>query len=200
MSGAPRASRSGASAGWRRRASRVGFECPWFRVRVDEVELPSGEAITYNVVEHAGWAMVVPLLPDGRVVMERVYRYTLDAWTLECPSGGLDGDAPETAARRELEEETGYLASDLVQLGHFAASDGYTNERYDVFLARDVAAGGRIAREPTELIEVELHDLDVLRRMALAGEIEDGPSALAILLAAERVASERAGARAGGAE
>ena len=180
---------------WRRRATRVAFECPWFRVRVDDVALPGGEAITYNVVEHAGWAMVVPLLaaPDGRVVMERVYRWTLDEWVLECPSGGLDGDAPEDAARRELEEETGYVASALEHLGRFAASDGYTNERYDVFLARDVAPGGRLQREPTEQIEVELHELDALRRMALAGEIHDGPTALAVLLAAERVAKAGGG-------
>ena len=179
--------------GWQRLATRVAFECPWFRVRQDELEIPpQGDAaahhFTYNVVEHAGWAMVVPVLPDGRVVMERIYRWTLDEWVLECPSGNLDADAPAKAARRELEEETGYRASAVEHLGNFAASNGYTNERYDLFLARDVAPGGRLQREPTEAMEIELVALSELRRRVHAGELPDGPSALAILLAAERLA------------
>lgn len=175
---------------WTRTATRRAFECPWFSVRQDELRLPGGEEVTYNVVEHGGWALVVPVRPDGLVVMERVYRWALDAWMLECPSGGLDGEAPEVAARRELEEETGYVADTLEHLGHFAASDGYANERYDAYLARDVTAGGRMRREATEAIELELHRPDDLRALALAGGITDGPSALAVLLAAERLRGE----------
>ena len=92
--------------GWTRRASRYLFESRWFNLRQDEVSLPTGEQVTYTLVEHPGYVMVVPLLGDGRVILERVYRYTVQETVLECPSGGLDGDAPEQAARRELEEET----------------------------------------------------------------------------------------------
>ncbi len=173
-------------SGWRTRNSRFVFESPWFRVRQDEVLLPSGEEIQYNVVEHPGWALVVPLLGDGRVVMERVYRWPLRATLLECPAGGCDGDPPAAAAHRELEEETGYIARTLTHLGNFAASDGYSDERYDVFLATDLARTGTVSHEITEQIEVELIPLSDLRSMALRGEIEDGPSALAILLAADR--------------
>ena len=83
--------------------------------------LPDGTDITYTMVEHPGYAMVVPLLDDGRVVLERVYRYTVQETLLECPSGGVDpGDAtPEHTARRELEEETGFLAGQLTELGAF---------------------------------------------------------------------------------
>lgn len=178
-------------ARWRRLGTRRSFECPWFAVRQDEIRLPSGDEITYNVVEHAGWAMVVPVRTDGLVVMERVYRWTLDDWLLECPSGGLDGEAPETAARRELEEETGYLAGALEHLGHFAASDGYSNERFDAYLAHDVTPDGTVQREPTEQIELELHSMSDLRELALRGGITDAPSALAILLAAERMSNSR---------
>ena len=174
-------------AGWTQLATRRAFECPWFAVRQDEVRLPSGESITYNVVEHPGWALIVPVRADGRIVMERVYRWALDAWMLECPSGGLDGDPPDVAARRELEEETGYRASALEHLGNFAASDGYANERFDVFLARDVTDDGEMQREATEQMEIELHSMAELRALALRGEIADAPTALAILLAAERL-------------
>ena len=94
-----------------------------------------------------------------------------------------DGDA----ARRELEEETGYLAANITHLGRFVGSVGISNERFYVCLATGLRAGGVIRRENTEQMEVELLDLADLRGRALRGEIEDGPSALAILLAAARL-------------
>jgi len=127
------AKRRPSDGGWRRRATRYLFQSRWFNLRQDDITLPGGEEIQYHVVEHEGWVLVVPLTDEGDVVMVRVYRWTLQDWVLECPSGGRDGEPPETAARRELEEETGKL-----------------------------------------------------RRQALAGELLDGPTALAILLAAER--------------
>ena len=82
--------------GWLRTASRYLFQSPWYNLKQDEVTLPGGEEITYTYVDHPGFAMIVPLLADGRVVMERVYRYTVQQTLLECPSGGLDGDTPES--------------------------------------------------------------------------------------------------------
>ncbi len=173
--------------GWQRTARRDLFESRWFTLRQDEVTLPNGDDITYTYVVHPGFAMVVPLLADGRVVMERVYRYTVQQTTLECPSGGLDGEAPATAARRELEEETGYRAGTLAHLGHFMGSNGYSDEEYDVYLATDLTADGTIRRENTEQIEVVLLPLAELHAMAVRGEIADAPSALALLLAWEHV-------------
>lgn len=179
---------------WHTRGSRCLFESPWFRLRQDDVTLPGGEQITYTLVDHPGYAMVVPLLGDGRVVMERVYRHPLGRALLECPAGGIDGESPAEAARRELEEETGYRARELVALGRFAGSSGISNELYHLFLTTDLVAGGRLQHEPTEHIELVLMPYDTLREMALAGQIEDGPSALAILLA-ERFVRQRSAAR-----
>ena len=173
--------------GWTRRTRRYLFESRWFKLRQDDLTLPNGDEITYTFVEHPGWVMVVPLLDDGRVVMEHIYRHTVQRDLLECPSGGLDGEDPETAARRELEEETGYLAGTLTHLGHFAGSSGISSEEYDIYLATDVTTGGSIQRENTEQMEVELIPLDELRARALRGEIEDAPSALGILLAWEHL-------------
>lgn len=174
------------AGGWQRRATRILFESPWLRLRQDDVTLPGGEPITYTYVDHAGYVVVVPLLADGRVVMERIHRYTVGRSLLECPSGGLDGEEATVAARRELEEETGYRAGRVEPLGVFYGSTGISNERFHVCLATDLSPDGRLRREPTEQMEIELHPLASLRERALRGEIEDASSALALLLAAER--------------
>ncbi|MEY4582130.1 MAG: hypothetical protein RL701_6833 [Pseudomonadota bacterium] len=173
--------------GWKRRASRYLFESRWYRLRQDDVTLPSGEAITYTLVDHPGYAMVVPLHADGRVLLERIYRYTVQETMLECPSGGLDGEAPEVAARRELEEETGWLAGQLAPLGSFYGSDGISNERFHLFLATELSNTGVMKREPTEQMELEWLPLSRAVELAWTGEIGDAPSALALLLAERKL-------------
>jgi ADP-ribose pyrophosphatase len=171
------------SPSWVTRASRVLFESRWLRLRQDDVRLPSGEDITYTWVDHGGYVVVVPILADGRAVMERVYRHTVKRTLLECPSGGLDGEEPITAGRRELEEETGYTAREWQYLGSFFGAVGTSNERFHVVVARDVSLDGQVRREATEEIEVVLVPLAELRTAVLRGELEDAPSALAILVA-----------------
>ena len=171
---------------WKIRSSRYLFESPWFKLRQDEITLPSGIDITYTMVDHQGYAMVVPILEDGRVVMEHIYRHPIETTTLECPSGGLDGEPPEVAARRELEEETGYLAGRLEPLGSYFGANGISNEQFHLFIAHDLRDDGIIQREPTEEIELELIPLDQLVLRVHRGEIQDAPSALALLLAKMR--------------
>ncbi|MDG2148130.1 MAG: NUDIX hydrolase [Planctomycetota bacterium] len=176
--------------GWVRRSSRYLFDSHWYKLRQDELTLPTGEDITYTFVEHPGYAMVVALLDDRRVLMEQIYRHTLQEVALECPSGGLDGDAPEVAARRELEEETGYLAEQLVHLGVFHGSSGISNEHYHLFLASGLSAKGALARECTEQLEVVKVPLEELRTAVVSGRLRDGPSALGIFLAWEHLRSQ----------
>ncbi len=134
-------------------------------------------------MDHGGYVVVVPILDDGRVVMERVYRHTVKQTLLECPSGGLDGQDAISAGKRELEEETGYTARAWRHLGAFFGSSGISNERFDVLLAQELREDGRVHREATEEIEVVRVPLAELHAHALRGELVDAPSALAILLA-----------------
>jgi ADP-ribose pyrophosphatase len=127
--------------------------------------------------------MVVPLLDDRRVILERVYRYTVQETVLECPSGGLEGELPESAAHRELEEETGWVASSMTSLGCFFGSNGISDERLHLFLATGLREVGKISREPTEQIELALIPFERAVDLALSGRISDAPSALALILA-----------------
>jgi ADP-ribose pyrophosphatase len=169
--------------GWTRKESRYLFESSWFNLRQDSVELPSGNEITYTMIEHPGYAMVVPLLDDKWVILEKVYRYTVQETVIECPSGGLDGESPEVAARRELLEETGYAAKNLISIGSFYGSDGISDEGIYFFLATGLTDTGRTHREATEQIELEILPFEEALDLAYSGNIKDAPSTLAVILA-----------------
>lgn len=172
--------------GWKTRASRTVFESPWMRLQQDDITLPNGDDITYTFVDHGGYVIVLAITDDDRVVMEHIYRHPLGRWLLECPAGGLDGEDPITAGRRELEEETGTRAASWEHLGGFFVASGHSNERMEVVVARGVSDDGQLDREHTEAIELEWFPLDALVELARRGEIEDAPSALALLLYAAR--------------
>ena len=99
-------------------------------------------------------------------------RYTLGRICLECPSGGLDGEPPQVAALRELEEETGYKAAHLQHLGRYAGSSGVSNIEFDIYLAKGLSQG-TVHREETEEIEIDCIPLSDLRQMVLQGELDN---------------------------
>jgi 8-oxo-dGTP pyrophosphatase MutT (NUDIX family) len=167
---------------WKTLASRYLFQSRWFSLRQDNVKLGDADLV-FTYVEHPGYAMVVPLLDDGRVLLESVYRYTVKEVTLECPAGGLDGEPPETAARRELLEETGWTAERMHPLGTFYGSQGISNERFFVYLATGLRDTGRVQREHTEDIELAFLPFDEAVAMAVDGRILDAPTCLSLLLA-----------------
>ncbi len=137
----------------------------------------------YHVIEHPGFAVIVAITAENNVIMEKIYRYPLNKTMLECPSGQLEGDNSELAARRELEEETSYIAKLFQHLGQFYTSPGRSDERFDLFLALDATPDGKIQHENTEQIEVVTMPLDELYQMALKAEISDSITALSIIVA-----------------
>ncbi len=169
--------------GWLRRSSRYLFKSQWFQLRQDKITLPSGEEITYTMVDHPGYAIVVALRSDGQVLLERVFRYTIQETLLECPSGGIErGETPDSAARRELLEETGWAAEKLSLLGTFFGSDGISNEEFHVFLATELREAGEPEREATEQIELAWMPFDEVTELASTGQLRDAPTALSLLL------------------
>ena len=125
---------------------------------------------------------MVPMTEDGRVVLVRQWRQPLDAFTLELPSGGVDGDErPRTAARRELLEETGYRAQDLEHLASMHTSTGRSTEFCHLFRCRAVKDETGPRPEPTESIQVVEMPLGEALAEALAGRITDMATVLGLM-------------------
>ncbi len=154
-------------------------------LRVDTVQLPGGRVAAREIVEHSGSVAVVPLDGHGNVLMVRQYRKPVEQELLEIPAGMLEpGEEPVTAARRELEEETGYTARRIEPLVRFFTSPGFCDEEMHTFLATDLVAGrpNPDEDEQIELVPVPLaHVPEMIRR----GEILDGKSVAALLLAVQ---------------
>jgi ADP-ribose pyrophosphatase len=166
---------------WETLDRRYLWQSKWYNLRQDRLRTPEGTEFTYTIVEHPGAVWVVPVTVDGQIALIWNYRYTVDAFCMEVPAGGLlPGLTPEEVARRELLEEVGGRAADLRFVGQFYTSNGISNEVAYVYLATGVELG-ETHREPTELIEIRLVTVEEALRMAREGEITDGPSALALL-------------------
>jgi len=174
---------------WQRLATRVIHETPWLKLREDQVRTHAGAELTMTYTDKPGAVFVVPLLPTGEVVLIRQYRYMVDEWCWEVPSGGAEGRDPALAAAAELREEIGGVAGALVQIGAFYFLVGGSNQHATAFLAREVVLGA-VEHEPGELLYPVVMPFATALALARAGEITDGPSALALLLAEGHVTSD----------
>jgi ADP-ribose pyrophosphatase len=151
---------------------------------VDRVEWtdPGGRSLCRHIVRHPGAVTVVPELPDGRLVMIRNWRVSVERWLLEFCAGKLEpAEAPEAAARRELEEETGFRAGHVTRLGTYLTSPGFADERMHAFVARELVPVPRNL-QPGERIEVVQHAPEEIERMIADGRLEDGKTIAAFAL------------------
>jgi ADP-ribose pyrophosphatase len=180
----PRAARPvGAALGWRLRESRVLARNPWFTLHRDRLDVAGRGRVDYSYYEHPGGVLVVPVLEDGRVLLIRQYRYPVDAWCREVPAGGLHGcPDPLTVARRELAEECGAKARRLKKVARFYTSNSMARETLHVVLATGVRLHAAPRPEAGEFIEPLIVTAATALRWARSGRIEDGKSALALLM------------------
>jgi ADP-ribose pyrophosphatase len=149
----------------------------------EHVRLPDGRLMSLAVLQHPGACAVVPLLGDGRVVLLRQYRHAVRETLWEIPAGKLDrGESLETCAVRELKEETGYSASELISIGTICVTPGYSDERIHLYVARGLTAGSQELQANETIYCTELPFAEAVR-MAEEGEISDAKTAIALLRA-----------------
>lgn len=165
--------------------SRV-FEGRLLKVNRDTVRLPNGSVSVREYVEHPGAVMTLALLDNGRLLFERQYRYPLRRAFLELPAGKFDpGEEVLETARRELREETGYTARDWRYVGVIHPCIGYSNERIEICLARELTHVGH-EFDDGEFLEVLDLSLDEAVAAVVDGRITDGKT-IAGLFWAERL-------------
>jgi ADP-ribose pyrophosphatase len=149
-------------------------------VKRDQVRLYNGHVSQREYVVHPGAVAVVPLLPNGNVVLERQFRYPLHQVFIELPAGKIDpGEDILITGQRELLEETGYEAQQWVKLGLQHPCIGYSNEVIHMYLARGLSAGVH-RRDEDESLEVFEASFDRCMAMILSGEITDGKTIVAL--------------------
>ncbi|MBN1564151.1 MAG: NUDIX hydrolase [Anaerolineae bacterium] len=162
--------------------SRYLWQSHWYNVRQDQLQDDAGHQITYTVIDKPDAVWIVPVTSGGDLVLIDQYRYAIDAWCLEIPSGNVEAAVePADMAARELREEIGGVATRLDLIADFYTMNGIGTERALIFLALGVELG-EPQREITEHITLKPTPVIEALDMARTGQIKDGPSALAILL------------------
>lgn len=153
-----------------------------FRVEVLSWTDEHGRRIERDIVRHPGAVLIVPVLDDDRLVMIRNFRVAVGRALIEFPAGKLErGEAPERAAARELEGETGYHASTIRPLGAFYTSPGFTDELMHAFVAEGLTEIGQ-RLEAGEQIEVHIVSRIEALKMVDDGRIQDGKTIAALLM------------------
>lgn len=165
----------------RRLDSEVVWQGRFLDVRRDRVALPDGGEAGREYFVHPGAVMVVPILDDGRLVLERQWRYPLGRAFVEFPAGKLDpGESIFRCASRELAEETGYRASQWARAGLLHNAIAYSTEGIEVWFARGLTLGER-SLDAGEFLDVFTTTLDDLERQALSGELTDAKTLIGML-------------------
>ena len=166
----------------RKLSSEMKFDGKLIKVTYDIADV-NGKEAWREVVHHPGASAVVAIDEDNRIIMEKQFRYALNDYLLEIPAGKLDaGEDPLVCAKRELEEETGIIASEWISLGSIATSPGFCNEVIHLYVAKGLSKG-KIHWDEDEYVEVERYTFDELLQRISEEKIKDSKTLSALLLA-----------------
>jgi len=162
-------------------SSTIIYNGPVFGIRCDEVIEPSGVRATREVITHPGSVVVLPVLPDGRIVLIRQYRYAARQYLWELVAGRIDaGETPQVAAARELIEETGFRAKRFRVFLDVFPTPGFLEERMFILLAEDLTAGEAEPEEDEKIIS-RAYNRKQLEEMIRGGKLRDAKSIAGIL-------------------
>jgi len=156
------------------------YEGDKFNIVLKTVEGRSGAHMARPVIRHPGAVVIIPETDDGGLVLIRNFRFAVDEWLIEVPAGTMNsGEDPEGAAHRELEEETGYCATELQLLASYYAAPAFCDEVMHVYGARGLSPG-EFKPEDDERIEVIVASPSTIETWLKEGKIKDSKTILAI--------------------
>jgi len=158
-----------------------------FLIRRDSLKTPDGGETKFDIIEHGGSVVIVPIDKDGNLLFVRQYRHAAGMDLLELPAGTLEKDEdPAICAAREIREETGFAADRIEKIGDFYLAPGYSTEFMHVYLARELRYDP-LEADADEYLSVEKFPFAEAIQMAERGEMPDAKSLAALLLAKSRL-------------
>ncbi len=163
-------------------SSQQIWQSRWYNLRQDRVLAPDGSELTYTIVDKLPAVWIVPVTADGHLILIEQYRYAVENWCLEVPAGtGEPGVASIDLAARELREEIGGTAEQIIPMGELYIMPGISNAIGRLFLALGVTLSGETQREASEIIHLRPLPAEEAFSRARSGQMNAGMSALAIL-------------------
>ena len=151
----------------------LAYDGGFLKVTRDRIALPDGAETHREFIRHPGAVVILPLFDDGSVLLERQFRYPLDRVFIEYPAGKIDpGEDPLACAKRELQEETGYTASDWHFLCTIHNAIAYSDEHLNLYLARGLTAG-EAQLDDGEFLETFRASVPEMLEKVRSGEVTD---------------------------
>ncbi|PNZ30583.1 ADP-ribose pyrophosphatase [Staphylococcus petrasii] len=149
-------------------------------LEIHDVELPDGKTSKREIVNHNGAVAVCAITPENEVLLVKQYRKPVEKPLLEIPAGKLEEDEErEEAAKRELEEETGYIANDLSFITHMYGSPGFSNEKLSIYFS-DNLSEGEMNLDDDEFVELHKVPIDKIKDLLDSDEIEDAKTIIGL--------------------
>jgi len=168
---------------WKTLSTTTLFEDSPIEVLCDRIKLPSGEETEFKYLNVSDAVVVFPITEDGEIITTREWRQPVRRQVIGLPGGSLDADeSPEEAAKRELEEETGYVSKKLTQLRKVEVDNGISNAHHYYFFAQDCRRTGEKNKGPYEAIEVELEHIEEFMAKIASGDILDSKTLIGMFL------------------
>ncbi|MDR9826536.1 NUDIX hydrolase [Vibrio sp. FNV 38] len=144
------------------------------RLEQEQITLPNGKVVTHTNIQHPGAAVILPITPEGDIVLVDQYRPSLKKWLLELPAGTLEADeCPLACAKRELQEETGFVAEHFIELGQVTPLAGFCDEIQHLFVATGAVKKFECALDEDEIINVSLQSLDKIQAAIVNNQLTD---------------------------
>jgi ADP-ribose pyrophosphatase len=169
---------------WETLSSEIAYTCPGFDIVNERVSLPNGAETDFDHLHDVPAVVVIPLTPDGEVVVIEEWRQSVKRVNRGFPAGSLEPDDDDlaTAARRELEEETGYVADSITYLDAFEPANGVMDARFNYVIAEGCRPEGEQDLDHNETIRVDTTTMARLEARLREGDLDDGRTALGLLL------------------
>jgi 8-oxo-dGTP pyrophosphatase MutT (NUDIX family) len=168
---------------WKNLDSKIIHTNPYFSIREDSIIKPTGDEGKYYVVEKHQSVFMIPINNAGEIYLIKQFRYPTQTWSWEIPAGSTDGEEPQEAAQRELQEECGLSAASWKKIYELPVGPGLSNNIGHVYIARSLTVVGNDRQQDEGIVDCRPFPLDEIKKMIKSGELRDGPSISALAIA-----------------